>query len=269
MGPDMDPEYADVGGNRIAYRRVGHGPLIVLVHGAVCDGRVWSRQLLTLADLFTVVAWDAPGCGESSDPPESFRLPEYADALAGLIATLGGGEAHVVGHSFGGALALELARRHPDVVASMTLVGAYAGWAGSLTSDEVQRRLSFALDVADRLPGGFDPTSMPGLFTPAMDRAVADELAGIMSQIRPAATRAMAHALAEADLRGSLERIDVPALLLYGDADKRSPLHIAEYLRTHIPGARLVVLSGAGHYLHLEDPAPFEAALRQFLSDVA
>lgn len=198
MGPDMDPEYADVGGNRIAYRRVGHGPLIVLVHGAVCDGRVWSRQLLTLADLFTVVAWDAPGCGESSDPPESFRLPEYADALAGLIATLGGGEAHVVGHSFGGALALELARRHPDVVASMTLVGAYAGWAGSLTSDEVQRRLSFALDVADRLPGGFDPTSMPGLFTPAMDRAVADELAGIMSQIRPAATRAMAHALAEA-----------------------------------------------------------------------
>ena len=68
---------------------------------------------------------------ESEDPPESFRLPDYADALAGLIAALGLGRPHVLGHSFGGALVIELYRRHPSVPATLILTGAYAGWAGS------------------------------------------------------------------------------------------------------------------------------------------
>ena len=53
---------------RIAFRRRGQGPPLLLVHGAVCDSRVWRVELESLADAFTVVAWDAPGCGGSSDP---------------------------------------------------------------------------------------------------------------------------------------------------------------------------------------------------------
>jgi pimeloyl-ACP methyl ester carboxylesterase len=93
----------------------------MLVHGAVSDGRVWQPQLDALANEFTVVAWHAPGCGRSEDPPESFRLPEYADVVAELIAALGLSPAHVLGHSFGGALALELALRHPVAVATLTV----------------------------------------------------------------------------------------------------------------------------------------------------
>src|SRR5918996_1226003 len=147
-------DQVEVAGLRIAFERAGGGPPLVLVHGTVCDGRVWRRQLDDLSDEFTVVAWDAPGCGRSTDPPESFRLPDYADALAGFIAALDLGRPHVLGHSFGGGLALELYRRHPAVPATLILVGAYAGWAGSLPRSEVERRLRFALDVADRLPGG-------------------------------------------------------------------------------------------------------------------
>ncbi len=215
--------YADIEGLRISYQRAGEGPLLVLVHGAACDGRVWRRQLDDFADELTVVAWDAPGCGQSTDPPESFRLPEYADALAGLIRSMDAGPPHVLGHSFGGALALELYRRHPTVPASLILVGGYAGWAGSLSPAEVERRLQFAIDAADSLPRGFEPTSMPGLFSNAMSDDTARELATIMSEIRPVATRAMARALAEADLRDVLPTIAVPTLLLYGDADLRSP----------------------------------------------
>ena len=194
----------EVNAIRVAFEQVGAGPPLVLVHGAVSDSRVWQPQLDALAGEFTVVAWDAPGCGQSGDPPDSFRLPEYADVLAGLIAALGLERAHVLGHSFGGALALELARRHPAAVATLILVGAYAGWAGSLPAVEVERRLSFALDVAERLPGGFEPASMPGLFTDRMPSEAVARLTTIMSEIRPAATRAMAHALAEADLREGL-----------------------------------------------------------------
>ncbi|HZB85004.1 MAG TPA: alpha/beta hydrolase [Gaiellaceae bacterium] len=262
-------DQVEVAGLRIAFERAGRGAPLVLVHGAVCDGRVWRRQLDDLSDEFTVIAWDAPGCGRSADPPESFRLPDYADALAGFIAALDLGRPHVLGHSFGGGLALELYRRHPAVPATLILVGAYAGWAGSLPGSEVERRLRFALDVADRLPGGFEPTSMPGLFSKTMSPEAVDELAAIMSEIRPVATRAMAHALAEADLREVLPVIDVPTLLLYGDADERSPLNVAEDLRDSIPTSRLVVMAGLGHVSYLESPERFDAEVRSFLRSPA
>jgi pimeloyl-ACP methyl ester carboxylesterase len=191
----------EVGGQRVAYECEGQGPPLVLLHGAVCDSRVWREQLEAFADDFTVVAWDAPGCGRSSDPPEPFAMEDFAANLAGFIEALDMGPSHVLGHSWGSSLALELYRHHSRLIRSLVLVGAYAGWAGSLPPDEVQRRLSFALEAAAAPAGAFDPASMPGLFSDAMPRERAKELAAIMSDIRPAGTRTMALALAAADLR--------------------------------------------------------------------
>ena len=101
----------EVGGIEIAFRRQGAGPSLLLLHGILQDSRSWRRQLDALSDEFTVVAWDAPGCGQSSDPPETYRLPEYADCLAAFIDALGLGRPHVLGLSLGGVLALELYRR--------------------------------------------------------------------------------------------------------------------------------------------------------------
>jgi pimeloyl-ACP methyl ester carboxylesterase len=109
-------------------------------------------QVEGLRDEFTVVAWDAPGCGRSSDPPEGFRLPDYADRLAGLIDALGLGRPVVLGLSFGAGLALELSRRHPRVPRALVLASAYAGWAGSLPPEVVQERLESCLR---------EPTSPP------------------------------------------------------------------------------------------------------------
>jgi pimeloyl-ACP methyl ester carboxylesterase len=254
----------DVAGRPIAYRRAGSGPPLLLVHGAVSDGRVWRRQLAEMSDRFDVVVWDAPGCGASADPPESFRLGDYADVLAGFAEALALGPSHVVGHSFGGALALELFARHPARVSSLVLVGGYAGWAGSLPADAVQARLAFALDLADRLPG-WSPESMPGLFSDRVPPEVRAELRQIMEEIRPAATRSMAHALAEADLRPLLPTVDVPTLLLYGDADERAPRSVADGLHAGIPGSTLVMLPGLGHEAPLEDPDAFHRELRAFL----
>jgi pimeloyl-ACP methyl ester carboxylesterase len=258
-------QWIEVAGLRIAFKQSGEGPPLVLVHGAVSDSRVWRPQVDGLSDEFTVIAWDAPGCGQSADPPESFRLPEYADALAGLISALELGRAHVLGHSFGGALALELARRHPAVVATLILVGGYAGWAGSLSAAEVERRLALAIGVADRLPNGFEPASMPGLFSEKMSPETVAAQTAIMSDARPVATRAMAYGLAEADLREALAVIDVPTLLIYGDADERSPLPVAEELHRRIPTSSLVVLAGLGHECYLEDSEGFNAVVREFL----
>jgi pimeloyl-ACP methyl ester carboxylesterase len=85
-----------------------------------------------------VVAWDAPGAGRSSDPPEGFGLDGYADCLAGFVDRLDLGRPHVLGLSFGGILALALYGRHPAVTRSPVLASAYAGWGGSLPA-EVRR----------------------------------------------------------------------------------------------------------------------------------
>ena len=80
----------DVDGLHVGFERVGSGPPLVLLHGYVGDGpAAWRAQLQGLADDFTVAAWDAPGAGRSSDPPEDFGMVGYADGLAGFITRLG------------------------------------------------------------------------------------------------------------------------------------------------------------------------------------
>jgi pimeloyl-ACP methyl ester carboxylesterase len=253
-----------VGDLRVGYRRRGAGPVLLLLHGAVCDSRVWRVEVDSFADAFTVVAWDAPGCGASDDPPGSFRMREFADCLIGFVEALQLGSLHVLGHSWGAALALEMCRRRPDLVRTLVLVGAYAGWAGSLPPNEVRQRLQFALTAADAT-ADFDPMSMPGLFSDAMPGDRARELTGLMAQIRPVGTRTMAYALAEADLREALPAIEVPTLLVHGSADARSSTDVARAIQRSIPGSTMSVLPGLGHECFLESPSMFDAAVRPFL----
>jgi pimeloyl-ACP methyl ester carboxylesterase len=259
----------DIGGVRVAYVRAGVGPPIVLLHGILQDSRAWHPQMEALSDEFSVVAWDAPGCGASDDPPETWRLPDYADCLAAFIDVLNLERPHVVGLSLGGALALELKRRHPGLPATLVLAAAYAGWAGSLPPDVVGQRLQQALQEADLPPDRFVPGWIPGLFTEA---APADVVAGIvtmMSDFHPAGYRAMARSMAEADLREVLPLIDIPTLLLYGNVDRRSPLTVAEDLHAAIPDSELVVLTGVGHLSNAEAPDRFCAEVRSFLRHAA
>jgi len=266
MGMEDGVDSVEVGGLRVAYRRAGQGPPLVLLHGGLSDSREWRRQLEGLADEFTVLAWDAPGCGGSSDPPESFRLPDYADCLAGLIHALGLGRPHVGGLSWGGGLALELYRRHPRLPRSLVLASAYAGWAGSLPPEVVAERVKRALGEAELPPEQWVGGYLPGLFTDSAPVEVVEEARAMMLDVRPAGMRPMAQAFAEADLREVLPRIQVPTLLLYGDADQRSPLEgVAHDLHAKIPGSRLVVLPGVGHQCDMEAPDRFNAEVRSFL----
>lgn len=261
-------DFITVDGLDVSYQRRGEGPPLVLLHGAVCDGRVWRVELERLSDDFTVVAWDAPGCGRSADAPGTFRMSDFADCLAAVLAALELEPAHVLGHSWGSTLALDLALRHPGSVRSVILVGGYAGWAGSLPPEEVRRRLAFALDAAGNT-AAFDPVSMRGLFSDAMPPDRADELALIMGEIRPNGTRTMAYALAEADLRDALPLIERPTLIVAGDADERSPVAVAEDLHRRIAGSELVVLPGLGHECCLESPDAVHSVIRGFLRRIA
>ena len=255
-------EFVRESGVEIAYERVGQGPPLVLVHGAAVDSRMWRPQLAALADEFTVVAWDEPGAGRSSDVPSDFALVDYADSLAALIATLELGPAHVAGLSWGGTVVLELYRRHPELVATLILVDTYAGWKGSLPEQEVRARVEGVrrLLAADHL---FDPT-LPGLFAgdpPAEFVPLLEEMA---ADVRPESMRTALLVMAEVDQRDLLPRIAVPALLIWGELDARSPLTVARQFEEAMPDAKLVVIRGAGHVSNLEQPELFNDAVREF-----
>jgi pimeloyl-ACP methyl ester carboxylesterase len=260
-----------LGEQRIAYTQAGDGPPLVLLHGGMDDGRAWRRQIDGLADEFTVLAWDAPGCGRSSDVPESWRMPQYADALAAWLSAAGVERPHVLGLSWGSALALELYRRHPRVPASLVLASAYAGWAGSLSPEETAARLDGVLAAAD-LPLEKALEAVPGVLSPGAPPGLLEELTVMWADNsglrKPGGYRAMAHAMAEADLRSVLPQIEVPVLLLYGGLDRRSPMKVARKLHEQIPRSRLVVIKGVGHSVNAEAPEEFNAQVRAFLRSV-
>jgi pimeloyl-ACP methyl ester carboxylesterase len=255
----------EVGRLRIAYERAGEGPPLVLLHGVLADSRMWRRQLDELSAEFTVVAWDAPGCGQSSDPPESFGLPDYAHCLAAFIEALGLERPHVLGLSWGGGLALELYGRKPALPQTLVLAAAYAGWAGSLSADVVETRLAACLREAELPPSQFIPGWIPGLLTDTAPAALVEEVVAIMSEFHPVGYRVMIRGFAEADLRYVLPSIDVPTLLLYGDADRRSPLSVAHELHSKIPRSKLAILRGISHLSNMEAASQFNAEVRLFL----
>jgi pimeloyl-ACP methyl ester carboxylesterase len=257
----------DVGGLTIAYVRAGDGPLIVLVHGYVGDGpSLWRNQIEDLSSDFTVVAWDAPGAGGSDDPPESFGIDGYADCLGAFIESFGVGAVHVVGMSFGGALAIALQRRHAALTRTLVLESAYAGWRGSLGLDAAEKRLAQAIRLSEKSPQELVSTLLPTMFAlPVADRDL-EAFRSAMEQFHPAGFRAMAYASAE-DVRDVLPTIEAPTLLVYGDRDERAPMSVAEELHTAIAGSRLVVLPGAGHVCNVELPARFNHDVRAFLAE--
>ncbi|MBC6447066.1 alpha/beta fold hydrolase [Actinokineospora xionganensis] len=251
--------------NGVAVEVAGAGPPLVLLHGILQDSRSWRPQLEELRDDFTIVAWDAPGCGQSADPPETWRFAEYADCLSAVIAALELDHPIVAGLSWGGALAIEFHRRNPGVASGLVLASAYAGWAGSLPPEVCAERLESCLAQSEMAPTDVVSAWLPGLLTTDTS---ADEVTAMMSDFHPSGFRTMAHAMAEADLRPVLPTIDVPVLLLYGAADKRAPAEtVGAALGAPIRDSRLVVIPGTGHLCNLEQPERFNDAIRNFKSE--
>ncbi|TNC35488.1 alpha/beta fold hydrolase [Mumia zhuanghuii] len=174
----------EVEGLRIAYEKMGRGPELVLTQGFVGNGlSTWGRQAEALADDCTVIVWDVPGAGRASDPPESFRVADYADCLAAFLRLVGVERAHLGGVSFG---------RDP-------------------------RAVGISAPPASRAVAG------DGRWVRRMDGiAAGGEVHREGAEVQPRRVQVMALASAEADLREVLPRVDVPTLLLHGEQDAGS-----------------------------------------------
>jgi pimeloyl-ACP methyl ester carboxylesterase len=192
------------------------------------------------------------------------RDRDFADCLIELLDHIGVEHGHVVGLSWGGLLAQELYRREPARVLSLVLADTYAGWRGSLGAATAEERLA-ACTQDSKLPADeLVARYLPGMVSSAATRAVRDEVASIMVDFHAAGFRLMAQSLADSDTRDLLRGIKVPTLLVWGEADVRSPLSVACELQALVSGARLVVFPEAGHLSNVEAPVRFNDEVRAF-----
>jgi pimeloyl-ACP methyl ester carboxylesterase len=255
---------AEVKDLSIAYERTGRGPVLVLLHGFLNDSRAWRPQLEGLSTHFTLIAWDAPGAGQSSDPPETFTMGDWADCLAGLLDAAGVESAHILGLSWGGMLAQEFYRRRRRRVRSLVLADTYAGWGASLSEEVSEERLATCLRDSSLPAGEVVAKYLPGMHSESATEEVREGLARILSAFHPVGFRLMGLSSAASDTRDLLPEIRVPTLLVWGEADARSPMSVAHQFHDAIPRARLAVIPGAGHVSNFEAPARFNAEVRNF-----
>ena len=121
-GTSHEVQYLTLHGHRRAFVKVGHGPVLLLLHGLGCDHTTWEPVIDTLAKRYTVIAPDLLGHGQSAKPRADYSVGGYANAMRDLITVLGIDKVTVVGHSFGGGIAMQFAYQFPERTERLILV---------------------------------------------------------------------------------------------------------------------------------------------------
>ena len=245
----------------------GKGEPLLLLEGLGQSMWAWREQIPVFARHFRTIAFDTRGTGRSPVPHEPYGIDELAQDAADI---LDGRTAHVVGLSMGGYVALTLALARPDLVRSLVLVGTGAGGADRVPRPQDVRD---AYAAATGLPfDEYGRRTMPLTFSPGWTERNPERFEEILAArgVHPTADVTLeAHLLACYGFyaRGcEVERIDVSALVVHGDADGIVPVENGRALAARLPNARYVELPGRGHNVQLEDPATLNRLVLEFLS---
>jgi 3-oxoadipate enol-lactonase len=240
-----------------------HGPdgtsTIVLLEGMGGDIPGWRRNIPHLAARHRVVAYDFRGNGRSDKPDEPMTMTTFGDDTVALLDHLGLESAHLYGQSFGGMVAMELALTHPDRVRSLELAATHAG-AGRAS------RIGWMAHV---------PKDRPylALYSERFARDHPDHVAedvrqGGRNAQPPHARRRQWEAIQGWDAWDRIHAIGRPTLVLHGTEDRLVSVGNARRLAALIPGAKLVLLQGAGHVYHSEQPQASDGAVIEFVDQV-
>ncbi|MBA2964964.1 MULTISPECIES: alpha/beta fold hydrolase [Ramlibacter] len=257
--PSLSPRFPSHGcataGGTIGYREAtGERPL-VLLHGIGSGAPSWLRQLDQLGGRFRVLAWDAPGYGESQPLPAAQPTAhDYAARLWQWMDALGEQRPLVlVGHSLGALMAAAAAAAQPQRVQRLLLLSPAQGYG---RADAAVREAK----LRDRLhnlqtygPAGMAQRRAPAMLSPAATPEQIAEVGATMARVHPAGYTQATHMLANADLAGLLEQVRCPVTVGCGDADGITPPAGCRALaeRLHLP---YVSLGPVGHACAVEAP---------------
>lgn len=256
LPPGVTHQHVSLGAERVSVLSGGEGPPLLFLHGAGGSG-LWLPVHALLAEHFAVTAPDHPGFGGSDEFPAVEDVHDLAFHYADLLAELGLEQASVVGTSFGGWIAAELAAYRPALVDRLVLVdpiGLYVD--GAPIAD------MFMMSPAQKMAGLFhDPSVAAGLFPAEPDLDVILAMARDEAAFARFAWEPFCH---DPRLPRLLPRITAPTLVAWAEHDALVPRAHAERYAELIPQARLDVLPGCGHAAALERPDELAARIVSF-----
>ena len=252
--------YITVDGIRVYYEEAGEGHPVVCFHAASQDSLMYRHVLDGLSDEFRVIAIDAPGHSKSELPASGpfHSLTRHAEFNERLMQALGLERPAIIGCSMGGNLVLELGARKPE---------GYGAIISAEGADYTPTVSEFFLDMllmnGTEIIGAWS-RSMTGYRTPP-DRA--REVVWQISRTTPQVMRGDLTGYANFDQRAQVGKIKAPVMLLRGDADWLVYQEKVEETASRIPGSKIAVLAGTGHYPMTENPLEFCETVREFLHE--
>lgn len=278
-------QYVTLHGKRRAFVKRGSGPALLLLHGLACDHTTWTPVIDELAKKYTVVAPDLLGHGLSDKPRADYTLGGYANGMRDLLTVLGIDKVTVVGHSFGGGVAMQFAYQFPERTQRVMLVSTgglgpdvtplikliqVPGWfrvMGALTLPGLRHLETFALRTAHQY-GDVGPLRK-------ITRDL-DEVADIVESWKDRRTRFAIRHLVRAviDWRGQIVTMSdraylsdaMPMAVVWGRDDQVIPVRHASNAAALAPEVRVEVLADAGHFPHKNHPEEFARILDDFVS---
>ncbi|MCM0619408.1 alpha/beta fold hydrolase [Nocardioides bruguierae] len=270
--------FVTIHGHRRAFVTAGQGPALVLLHGLGCDHTTWSPVIARLAEHFTVIAPDLLGHGASDKPRADYSVGGYANGMRDLLTVLGIDKATVVGHSFGGGVAMQFAYQFPERTERLVLVA--SGGLGPEVTPVIRavttpgfHQVMGALTMPVVRQVGTTAMSALSLLPVPATRDL-DEVAAIYDSFKdPAARAAIRHVVrAVVDWRGQIVTMAdraylteaMPMCVLWGTDDHVIPVSHAANAAALAPKARIEIMDGAGHFPHKEDPERFADLVLDF-----
>jgi pimeloyl-ACP methyl ester carboxylesterase len=250
--------------------RRGQGPDVLLIGGLGDPWESWQAQVDAFSGERRVTAYDNRGMGRTPLPDEPFDIAAMADDAAGLLRALDVDRAHVVGFSMGGAIAQEVALRHPELVRSLVLNGTFARidrhfgatmrlWRWIMESAPSERELldGWLTWVYTRR------AYADGFVDQTIEAMLGDPHAPSLEAMQRSIDAILRH-----DTLDRLHRIEVPTLVLVGDEDISCPPVLNREIAARIPNARLEVLQGHAHQPFQEDPGLWNRHVEAFWREV-
>jgi pimeloyl-ACP methyl ester carboxylesterase len=274
-------QFRTIHGYKRAYRIAGSGPAILLIHGIGDNSTTWNAIQAKLAQRFTVIAPDLLGHGRSDKPRADYSVAAYANGMRDLLSVLEIERVTVVGHSLGGGVAMQFAYQFPHLVDRLVVVG-----AGGVTKD-----VNVALRLAS-LPMGSEalallrlPLVLPALRTAGRilgralgTKGLGNDLTNVLRILddlpEPTASSAFTRTLrAVVDWRGQIVTMldrcyltqAIPVLIIWGTRDVVVPVRHAWMAHSAMPGSRLEIFEGSGHFPFHDDPARFIDVVQRFI----
>ncbi|MDR2358858.1 MAG: alpha/beta hydrolase [Prevotellaceae bacterium] len=229
-----------------SYTEAGEGSPLVLLHGWGCSAGTFRDLQAGLSGKFRVVAVDFPGFGRSEEPKAVWGCAEYAQWTQRFLQKINIHAPVILGHSFGGRIALVLNSRIP--VSKLILTG------------------SAGLAATSRPPKKTLAKYLPGFLKKGILREILIKIAGSDDYKRatPQMREVLKKVIAE-DLRPFAEKVSIPALLIWGANDKETPLSTGIGFNAAIPASTLEIMADCGHYAFLENKDMFLHLINKFL----